>query len=139
MATYTAKKLNPRVEGNQFLVDIEIYRDGALILPWQLRFTQRPTEQEIAYLVKGRIDTLKDVQDGTGTITEGDVAIPADPAPAVVDTAFQDWTRDYLRFTRLAPMVQHGIILETNTKWVNVKTRLRNNLKPEYLDADFIV
>jgi hypothetical protein len=133
MANWTAKKLNPRREGNAFVVDIQILKDGTEVERSSVIVPAVPNpEAWVAGRAKSRIGELQAIE-GTA-IAEGDVTIPADtPPPAPPDAATTAWNTDFQLFTRIWPLVEAGIVDPANPKLVALKKRVKDNMKPEYV------
>jgi hypothetical protein len=125
---WTAKKVNPRIEGLVYRVNVEFYKDGVLDHMERYETTQSQPENWPAELVKRRIQHLEELE--TFQVTAGDITLPADP---VVDTAKEDWLADYSLASRAKMLVDLGVIPANNAKYVALLARLKTNFRPEYI------
>lgn len=73
MATWTAEKVNPRIEGNVFIVDVELYKDGKLIETERYETTQPQDQDWPGELVKRRITNLEGVKELPTKIEAGSI------------------------------------------------------------------
>jgi hypothetical protein len=125
MPVYTAQYNTPFIENDLFTVDVDILTDGVktetvryqtpvvMAAPW-------PADQ-----VKALIQRKQDLPTMLSRITAGPVTLPAD---AVQPTAAQKlWDKNLMKYRRANDAVGAGVITATDTKFVALKTWLKNN------------
>ena len=131
MAVWTAEKVNPRIEGNSFVVDVEIYKDDVLVKTERFTTSQDQPSDWPSDGVKRLIRSLQDVPTLLDKITAGDMTLPAD---TVIDVAEREWMNDFHRAEKAKILVDAGVIQANNAKYTALLTRLRNNFLPAYFD-----
>lgn len=135
MAVYTAKKLNPRVEGDLFKVDVEIYADGVLAKTQTFETNQTQPDTWPAEGVKRLIQSLQEVPTLPTKIAAGDLAIPVDAAR---DAAKDAWLALDSQYWRLKQYVDDGLITSANTpaawtQWMNLKAKRTADFRPAFV------
>lgn len=73
MAEWSAKKVNPRIEGKLFVVDVEIFEDGKLIERERFETSQPQDDDWPTELVKRRIEDRIAVKELPSKITAGEI------------------------------------------------------------------
>lgn len=130
MAIWSAKVVNPRKEGDLFKVDVEIYKDGALVKTETFETSQEQPAGWPRDGVKRLIENLQGVENMPGKVTAGDLALPADP---VIDAAADAWLKDFSLARSAKELVDLGVIPANNAKYTALLNRLKTNFKPEYI------
>lgn len=94
--------------------------------------------QDSAWLdlkIATRLKELEGLDTFVETIPIGEYVPIEDPVKKVAEvTARDQYALDYQRFNRLIDFIRQGIITDTNEEFVQIKQKLKDNLKPEYLD-----
>jgi hypothetical protein len=127
---WTARKVNPRKEGDLFKVDVEIRNDGEVVKIETFETSQSQPANWPAEGAKRLIENLKAVPQMVGKVEEGDIEIPADP---VIDTAAQAWLEDHAKAMRAKSLVDLGVIPANNAKYAALLARLKTNFRAEYI------
>lgn len=130
MAVFTAKRVNPRIENERFVVDVEVYKDGVLVKTERFETTQDQPAGWPGDGIKRLIQNLQDVPNLPAKISAGDVVIPPD---VVIDAAVEAWQADYSLASRVKTLVELGVIRADNAKYVALLARLKTNFKAEYI------
>lgn len=73
MAEYTAKKVNPRLEGKVFVVEVEIFENGKLVERERFETSQPQDDDWPAELVKRRIEAREGVKEMPAKIVAGEI------------------------------------------------------------------
>jgi hypothetical protein len=132
MAVYTANYNTPFIENDLFTVDVDILTDG--VKTETVRY-QTPVVKAAPWPadeVKALIQRKQDLPTMLSRITAGPVTLPADPVQPTA--AKKAWDLDLMRFRRANDAVNAGAITATNTGFVALKTRLKNNYLAGYLE-----
>jgi hypothetical protein len=83
--------------------------------------------------VKGWVDTMESAGSVSDSIdlTEPAVAEPTPPTQAELDK--QEWEKDKARLVQLDELVKIGVFTGTEAPITNLRTKVRNGFKAEYL------
>jgi predicted NBD/HSP70 family sugar kinase len=133
MAIWTAKKVNPRIEGELFVVDVEIYKDGVLVKTERFDTAQDQPAEWPRDGIKRLIQRLQAVPELPSKILTGDVTIPADPVPTADEIARDAWLKDFALAQRAKQLVDLNVIAANNARYVALLASLRTNFRPEYI------
>ena len=131
MAVFTAKRVNPRMDGKLFKVDGEIYKDGVLVETETYETNQPQDATWPNQLIKRRIESLQGLPNLAATVTAGDVVLPPDP---VVDAAAEAWNLDYSRWRKAKEVGQFRPAILSSAKFIALEKRLNDNFLAKYLD-----
>ena len=133
MAIWTAKKVNPRIEGELFAVDVEIYKDGVLVKTERFDTAQDQPAEWPSDGIKRLIQRLQAVPDLPSKILTGDVTLPPDNVPTAEEIARDAWLKDFALAQRAKQLVDLNVIAANNARYVALLARLKANFQPEYI------
>lgn len=107
---------------------VEYRKDGEETLKDEMRIDRFSVEW-LKNFVREKVATLNHVPESVeaGKI---DTTVPAPPA----ETPAQIWRRDFGRYQQANALVGAGVIPANNAKFLALKTRLKDNFLPEYID-----
>jgi len=91
------------------------------------------SQEMLTSAVKGWIDTMESASGVTDSVdlTEPVVEEPEEPTQAELDK--QEWEQDKARLVQLDELVKIGVFTGTEAQITNLRTKVRNGFKAEYL------
>lgn len=133
MADWTAIKVNPRVDGDLFKIDVDLFADGVPVRRETFETTQAQSEDWPAEEVKRLIERLQAVPSMAETVTEGVIVLPDDPPAA--DPARGNWLADLARAKQIKDLVELGVIEANDKTYTDLLEKIRREFQQEYIVA----
>lgn len=134
MANWTATKVNPRVDGDLFKVDVDIFKDGVRVKRETFETTQEQDADWPAAEVKRLIERLRSVPSMAETVAEGAITLPADPPAADPDRT--TWFADLARAKQMQNLVELGVIDANDKTYTDLLETVRRGYQPEYIGVE---
>lgn len=132
--TWTAAVTNVDVTNGALRIDVT-YSDGDRLVRDRIETRSGQSETWLADMVKRRIAELDGVDVLVASIAIGSVTLSDDPPPS--NTPRDQYSRKLNQFNAALNAVRMGLITEDAQVFSNLRTWLRTNFLPEYLDLFF--
>lgn len=128
---WTATVTNTDVTNGALRIDVT-YTDGTALVRERIETRSGQSATWLTDTVKRRIAELAGVDDLVASIPLGPVTIPEDPPPS--NTPRDQYVRKLGQFNAALNAMRMGLITEDAQAFVTLRTWLRTNFLPEYLD-----
>lgn len=136
---YTANIINRDVDKlNQNVVILVRFTEDADTFDKKFNFSPGITLDDIKRRIKQEIDRLEAVKTASNLVTNGDIdltGITGETTQTQADLDRAAWVEDWNKLMSAQRLLDHGVVLNAaqNTAIANVRTRLGQNFKVEYL------